>query len=106
MNKKYIVVTGGAGFVGTNLIELLLKKTNCNAVCAASIFHYHYINDENNELIYNKSKNLRLGKSIDTGNVEFINFGYGNLKSIQVEPCSIGNLKKHLKEKKIKIRDI
>ena len=27
MNKKYIVVTGGAGFVGTNLIELLLKKT-------------------------------------------------------------------------------
>ena len=28
MNKKYIVVTGGAGFVGTNLIELLIKKTN------------------------------------------------------------------------------
>ena len=25
--RKYIVVTGGAGFVGTNLIELLLKKT-------------------------------------------------------------------------------
>ncbi len=28
MKKKYIVVTGGAGFVGTNLIKLLLKKTN------------------------------------------------------------------------------
>ena len=27
MNKKYIVVTGGAGFVGTNLIELLIKET-------------------------------------------------------------------------------
>ena len=26
--KKYIVVTGGAGFVGSNLIELFLKKTN------------------------------------------------------------------------------
>ena len=27
MMKKYIVVTGGAGFVGTNLIKYLLKKT-------------------------------------------------------------------------------
>ena len=26
--KNYIVVTGGAGFVGSNLIELFLKKTN------------------------------------------------------------------------------
>ena len=99
-----VVACSGAG-KKQHFVELL-KKTNCNAVCAASIFHYHYINDKNNELIYNKSKNLRLGKSIDTGNVEFINFGYGNMKSMQVEPCSIRNLKKYLKEKKIKIRDI
>ena len=26
--KKKIIITGGAGFVGSNLIELLLKKTN------------------------------------------------------------------------------
>jgi len=28
--KKYIVITGGAGFVGSNLIESLLKKTKKN----------------------------------------------------------------------------
>ena len=30
--KNYIVVTGGAGFIGSNLIELLLKKTNYKIV--------------------------------------------------------------------------
>ena len=28
MSKKFIVVTGGAGFVGSNLIEYLVNKTN------------------------------------------------------------------------------
>ena len=28
MKKNIIVVTGGAGFVGSHMIELLIKKTN------------------------------------------------------------------------------
>jgi UDP-glucose 4-epimerase len=32
MNKNYIVVTGGAGFIGSNLIKFLLKKTNLNII--------------------------------------------------------------------------
>ena len=32
MKKNIIIVTGGAGFVGSNLIELLLKKTNLKII--------------------------------------------------------------------------
>ena len=32
MKNKKILVTGGAGFVGTNLIKLILNKTNYKVI--------------------------------------------------------------------------
>ena len=37
--KKYIIVTGGAGFVGSNLIQLLLKKTNKKIIKYRQLFN-------------------------------------------------------------------
>ena len=35
--KKYLVVTGGSGFIGSNLIEFLLLKTNYQIISIDNI---------------------------------------------------------------------
>lgn len=49
--KKYIVVTGGAGFIGSNLVELLLEKTNFKIIS----YDNYYSGSANNHL---KKKNV------------------------------------------------
>ena len=59
--KKIIVVTGGAGFVGTNLIEYLIKKTNFQII---SIDDYssgkkkNHIQNKNVKYINAHTKNI------------------------------------------------
>ena len=54
--KNYIVVTGGAGFVGTNLIKLFLAKTKFNII---SIDNYSSGSKKN----HIKNKRLRYFRS-------------------------------------------
>ena len=61
MKKKYLVVTGGAGFVGSNLIKRLLKKTNFTIL---SIDNYssgsskNHINSKKVKYIKGNTKNI------------------------------------------------
>ena len=62
MKKNIVVVTGGAGFVGSNLIERLLKFNNLKII---SIDNYSSGNRKN----HLKDKNVRYIKG-NTQNIE------------------------------------
>ena len=59
--KKYLVITGGAGFVGTNLISYLISKTNYNII---SIDNYssgkkkNHLNDKRIKYLRSDTKNI------------------------------------------------
>ena len=61
--KSIIVVTGGVGFIGSNLIKLLLKKTNKKII---SIDNYKYGSKKNqinnNRIKYIKSDTKNINK--------------------------------------------
>ncbi|WP_075522630.1 NAD-dependent epimerase/dehydratase family protein [Candidatus Pelagibacter communis] len=61
--KKYIIITGGAGFVGSNLIKGLLKQTNKNLI---SIDNYssgskkNHVSSKRVKYLKNETKNINL----------------------------------------------
>ena len=62
MKKNKIIITGGAGFVGTNLINLFLKKTKYNII---SIDNYssgtkkNHIKNKRVTYIKGETKNMK-----------------------------------------------
>ncbi len=68
--RNLIVITGGAGFVGSNLIEFLLKKTNKKII---SIDNY----SSGSPLNHSKSKNVKYIKG-DTKNINKLLNKYKN----------------------------
>ena len=58
--KKYIVITGGAGFIGSNLIKVFLKKTNFDII---SLDNYS-TGLKKNHLISNRVNYIK-GNTID-----------------------------------------
>ena len=61
MSSKKIVITGGVGFVGTNLIKLLLKKTSYKLISIddySSSTHKNHIKDSRVKYIKAHTKNI------------------------------------------------
>ena len=65
MKRKNIIITGGAGFVGTNLIKYLLIKTNLNLISIDDYSSGTKKNHINNKRVkYIKGSTLDISKLI------------------------------------------
>ena len=63
--KNLILVTGGAGFVGTNLIKLLIKKTNYNIISLDDYSSGYKINHiKNSKVKYLRGKTSNINSLI------------------------------------------
>ena len=64
--KKYIVITGGAGFVGSHLIEIFLKKTEFQVI---SLDNYSTGSKKNHliskRIIYLKGNTINIKKKTE-----------------------------------------
>lgn len=94
----------GCGFGNKNHVHDVLKNTDCSGVSIASLFHYSINEKMNRNFASYDGPELRSGKDIDSGNVEFIKNGYGGFKDLFVEPCNIKDLKEYLFSKNISVR--
>ena len=96
-SKKKILVTGGAGFVGTNLINFLLKKTNYSII---SIDNYSSGSKKNHiknkRVVYKKGDTKNISQIIKTPKTIHSIFHFGEFARIyqsfkKMEQCLDSN---------------
>lgn len=87
-----VVVHGGAG--KKEHILNVINDNNCDAVCAASLFHYEAIENFKNNKIFNSQNKTE-------GNFDFIN---SNKSFEQINSINIAKLKKYLINNGIALR--
>lgn len=99
-----VIACGGAG--SKEHVLAAIQEGHADAVSAASLFHYYYAvspGDDRPWMSFNEPR-LRMGENIDSGNIDFLKYGYGEFKEIMVQPTSVPDLKQLLKNHHIRVR--
>ncbi|MBI4370967.1 MAG: imidazole glycerol phosphate synthase subunit HisF [Elusimicrobia bacterium] len=97
-----VIACGGAGRAADFPAPV---AAGAAAVAAASVFHYRYARPKAGlATMQFAGKALRMGVHIDAGNIDFLNEGYGGMKFLMVEPCSISAAKAELRRKGLGVR--
>jgi cyclase len=97
-----VIACGGAG--RKEDFTAVVKEGCADAVAAASVFHYHYAVAVDRPFMSYSEARLRMGEHIDSGNIDFLNHGYGGQRAIMVEPASINDVKLDMLENGIAVR--
>ena len=98
-----VIACGGAGRL-EHIVEVI-QKGSPDAVSAASVFHYHYIEPINTLYVSSDEAALRMGKHVDEGNVDYLKTRtVGGLPWTLISPGSIPEVKRLMVEHGIPCR--
>lgn len=97
-----VVACGGAGCKED--FSRAVLEGGADAVAASSIFHYNYSKPFNRPFMSFAEARLRMGEHVDSGNIDFLNHGYGGQRAINVAPTSIHDVKMDMVKKGIPVR--
>lgn len=104
--KVPVIACGGAG--SKEDVLSAIRSGAADAVSAASIFHYYYAVSPGDDRPFMSfvEPRLRMGESIDSGNIHFLKEGYGASRELMVKPTSIADLKNYLHSEGVQVRPL
>lgn len=100
-----VIACGGAG-TKEHVVDVVARGS-ADAVCAASLFHYQYLEPPEKLYMSSNEATLRLGRSVDEGNIDFLKTGlcYG-LPWELITPSTIPEVKQSMAESGINVRNL
>jgi imidazole glycerol-phosphate synthase subunit HisF len=98
-----VIASGGAG--SKNDVVKMAVEANPDAISAASIFHYNYMEPPESMYMSSNPEGLRMGEHIDEGNIDFLQTGEcAGLPWEMIDSASIPEVKNLLAENGITCR--